>query len=249
MGAYFIAAGSKSRSRYTLERPTEAAAFDSLLPDDVLAELRACYTGGEPIYVWGVMEAGRSAFDQVRRGDYVVDVNGSEIVQVFEFAFSFTPPDTRLQDALGWAGGKSKPFTHVMFLRQPRTPRAGHLEKSYFQQAFAFDKSNWLSRSRYFGPEALAAAVVRCDVDTVEGLLGIDDAQAETGVAPETCKVDHASVIDSRQAQRQALLEEVLHDWHSARDNLLDASSKLLELATRAMKRADERLSGNRDRD
>ncbi|MEE9253394.1 MAG: hypothetical protein V3U43_00520 [Pseudomonadales bacterium] len=250
MGAYFIAAGSKSRSRDTLERPTAAAVLEPVLADDVLADLRACFAGGESIHVWGAMEGGRSALEQLNRGDYVVDVNGAEIVQVFEFAFSFKPHDTRLQEALGWADGGAKPFVYVMFLRRPRTPRESHRDKSYFQHAFAFDKANWLSRSRYFDAEILAAALARCEVDTVEDLLGIDVAPVQIDATPAARAEDHASAqaaIDSRQARRQALLAEVQSDWHNARVNLLDASAKLLELATRALKKVDERVSRNRD--
>ncbi len=246
MGAYFIAAGSKSRSRDTLEHPTELAVFEPLLTSDVLNRLRASFDDGESIYVWGAMEAGRSALEQVELGDYVVDVDGGDIVQVFEFAFAFEPSNVALQEALGWVGGSAKPFTHVFFLRRPSIPRSGHRDKSYFQHVFAFDRATWLSRSRYFDRETLAAAMARCDVDTLEDLLGIESRRLDADVSRKADRAPPEPTIDSRQAKRRALRDEVRSDWQSARINLIDASTKLLELATRAMKKADERF---RDRD
>ena len=157
MGVYFLAAGSKSRSRDTLEHRTEMAVFEPVLTSDARSRLRGCFDEGESIYVWGAMEAGRSALAEVQPGDYAVDVDGSDVVQIFEFGFSFDPTDTNLQEALGWTEGGAKPFTHVFFLRRPQIPRAGHRDKSYFQHVFAFDRANWLSRSRYFDQETLAA--------------------------------------------------------------------------------------------
>jgi len=246
MGAYFIAAGSKSRSRDTLEHPTELAVFEPLLTRDALNRLRASFDDGESIYVWGAMEGGRSALEQVELGDYVVDVDGSDIVQVFEFAFAFEPSNVALQEALGWAEGSATPFTHVFFLRRPSIPRAGHRDKSYFQHVFDFDKATWLSRSRYFDRETLATAMARCDVDTLQELLGIESRRLDAEVSRKADRAPPEPAIDSRQAKRRALRDEVRGDWQSARINLIDASTKLLELATRAMKKADERF---RDRD
>ncbi|MEJ2130081.1 MAG: hypothetical protein P8Y95_00260 [Gammaproteobacteria bacterium] len=331
MGVYFITAGSKSRSRDTLEHATELSVLVSLLSDDVLARLREGL-GEHSLYVWGTMEAGRGELDHVQPGDYVVDVNGSEIVQVFEFVLACEPEGSAVQDALGWTKGGGKPFTHVFFLRRPRIPSEDRRDKIYFQKAFAFDKANWLSRSRYFDTSALDTAMKRCGVDAVEALLGIDVPREEAvrvtarleenpaavtregkpaaaareekpaaatreekpvvvvreekpaAVHPEektaavmrdesaaaaprdrpatATRADNDTTSaraeeprsryaapDSRRAKRAALLVEVRRDWRTAGVNLLDASTKLLELVTRALKNTDDRASRRRFKD
>lgn len=313
MGVYFITAGSKSRSRATLEHATELSVLESLLSDDVLARLREGL-GEDSLYVWGTMDAGRAELDHVQPGDYVVDVNGSEVVQVFEFVLACEPEGSAVQDVLGWTKGSAKPFTQVLFLRRPRAPDEDRRDKTYFQKAFGFGKATWLSRSRYFDKSTLDTAMKRCGVDTVESLLGIEappvaaplaavareekpaavtrevkpvaavreekpvavHAEEKTAAVmreesaaaaprdkPATAtRADDATAstwadesrsrytaLDSRRAKRAALLEEVRRDWRTAGVNLLDASTKLLELVTRALKKTDDRASGRRFKD
>lgn len=242
MGVYFMAASSKSRARDTLERPLSTEQLSGLLADDVLDDVQRA-GAGEGVYVWGTMDTGRGALEQLRPGEYVVDVNGAEVVQVFEFLLAYRPEDISLQQALGWTEGGAKPFTHVMFLRRPRAPRDSHRDKAHFQQALGFDKPSWLSRSRYFDSESLASALARCEVDTVEALLGIDAPVSQPRIEPVATPQRAAPRFreDSREARRKALREEMRRDWHTARVNLVEASARLLELATRAVKRVEER--------
>ncbi|HIG73520.1 MAG TPA: DUF3883 domain-containing protein [Bacteroidetes bacterium] len=192
MGVYFMAAGSENRTR-TLDRGWAVDDVVRVVPEHE-AKLRAAYPEGHGVYAWGATDGSLHQLSRVQEGDYVVDVNGPDIVQVFSFEFWTTSPE--LRRLFGWEpGGNGNEYEHAYFLshRQPTSRR----RKAEFQHAFGFRNSHWLAGQRYFDDDVIAEAMERTGALSIEEFLGLRETpsydggaeSAETGEPAETYRL------------------------------------------------------------
>lgn len=176
MGVYFIAAGSSTKNREkTLERPHTVGELAECVPSYIASRLQQSYADGESVFAWGATDARANTLAKVRPGEFVVDVDGPVVRQVFTFEFQFTTDDLRLQNYLGWDRERPLPehrrYRHVYFLSSPQPTE--RTQKSWFQHAFGFTNPHWLTGQRYFSDQMIREAMRRTQSPTVEAFLGI----------------------------------------------------------------------------
>jgi len=87
MGIYFIAAGTSSGNRKrTLDKSWSFEEVYDVFPQDVC----------DRVYLWGANEGSKNYLTKVHEREYVVDVENTEIIQIFEFCFWFKSSHTPL---------------------------------------------------------------------------------------------------------------------------------------------------------
>ena len=128
MGIYFIAAGTSSKNRQrTLDKPHSFEEISSFLSPNERDELGKLFTKNEGIYVWGANRKNLNDLQQIRKGEFVVDVKNKVVIQIFKFCFFIETHNTRLQEFLGWDQEKPlanrRPYHYVYFLREPTPTR------------------------------------------------------------------------------------------------------------------------------
>lgn len=184
-GIYFIAAGSSSRNRTkSLDQNLSAEDVTQHLEPLFKHQLNQHFVGDEKVFAWGAATKPRG-LDELKQGDYVVDVNNRVVKHVFRYAFMIdTGEDLRLQDWIGWDAevpvNERRSFKYVYFLRAPQATRR---DKSFFEKAFGQEgNQNWLAGQRWFSDDEVRAALERTGTRSVEDLLGLEPGASPAAV-------------------------------------------------------------------
>lgn len=174
-GLYFMAAGKRNSNRKTLDDGEHVRIVSCYLPEEGQTKLLRRFGNDELVYAWGASRRHLRGLDQLTLGDYVVDVDGPTVRQVFQFVFYLYLRDNRFQDWVGWdaekSGNERRTYPFVYFLRNPQ-PVADR-NKDFFQVAFGAKKSNFLISQKWFDEARVKAALAKADVPSIEAFLGI----------------------------------------------------------------------------
>jgi hypothetical protein len=178
MGIYFIAAGNSSRNREkSLDKSFTLKEIEPYLKKEHFEKIIKYINRDEPAYIWGANTNAHNQLNKVRLGEYVVDVENADVVQVLTFCCSIRTFDHRLQEFIGWDNEKPKekrrPFEYVFFLKKRQD--TNNKKKKYYQYAFGFNNnSHWLDGQKYFDDSLVKAAIVIKGSKNIEEFLGIN---------------------------------------------------------------------------
>ena len=176
MGVYFIAAGRASNRDKTLDKACKTENLRHFLPMADFEKLDFHFPTGHGVYAWGTDNRGFKQLEQIRTGEYVVDVINETVVQIFTFCFfsDIKREEGGIQDHFEW--DEERDYQYVYFLKSPKkvisSKRQG--KKSYFQHAFGFTNTSWLNEQKYFIDDKVNEAIQKKSSESVEELLGIE---------------------------------------------------------------------------
>jgi hypothetical protein len=178
MGVLFIAAGSSSKNREkSLEKEHTFREISQFLSPVDAENLKRFFPDEKGIYIWGANPKNLKDLEQVKTGEYAVDVKNKKVIQVFQYCFFVETLHTRLQDFIGWDKEKShaerRPYKYVYFLMNPTN--TFRQKKEFFQTAFNLESNrHWLVGQRYFDDGELSSALRRTASDSIQSFLGIN---------------------------------------------------------------------------
>lgn len=189
MGIYSIAAGSASENRLkTLDRTHSVADIEQFLSASDVLRLRKHFPDGHSIFLWGANRQGQ--LPRVRTEDYVIDFNNQRVDNIFRFCFYIsTESDGRLQRFVGWDEGRrstidQRSYSFVYFLKNPIKPR--NRDKQFFLNAFgATNKPHFFDGQKYLDDDAIAEALRRTRMDSLESLLGLTTGGTAPPIIPQ----------------------------------------------------------------
>lgn len=203
MGLYLMPAGTSSKNRdKSLDQSFTRNKLKPYVPESIFEKLKTHFDPNDPIYVWGANKGSVRYLEKISEDEYVLDVKGKEVSNVFQFCFYYKTPDTKLQQFIGWDQEKPKekrrPYRYVYFLKNPQKPKKS--EKSYYGKALGYDSGpRWLMGQRYIDDEQLNDSLKRTGARSVEQFLGLSESKKTYNKNSQT-KVSEA---DGQEKEKQ----------------------------------------------